>query len=356
MSHQPERQEKNCLNCGTTVIGRYCHVCGQENIETRETFWTLLSHFVFDIFHFDGKFFYTLRYIFSRPGYPARQYAEGKRATYLHPIRMYLFTSAVFFLAFFSIDRFQIHETPPDHTPLTNTQRLAMASRTERKLADDPNDTALLRRIALLRDTSRPLSTADLPEPDMTFLRFGDRRYHSLKEYDSVQQRLPASERDGWLIRRLNRRGLQVDEKYRNNRAEGMKVFGEGILHRMPYLFFFSLPFFALILQLLYVRRKNFYYSDHAVFTLYHYILSFILMLVVIGILTLKSRLGWNWLGYINMALAVLWPVYLLLEMKYFYRQNWGRTVVKFLLLNVLASIAIFLLLVFFLFFSIFQM
>ena len=37
MSHLPERKEKDCLNCGTTVFGKYCHVCGQENLEPKES-------------------------------------------------------------------------------------------------------------------------------------------------------------------------------------------------------------------------------------------------------------------------------------------------------------------------------
>ncbi len=106
MSHQPERKEKNCLNCGTEVMGRFCHVCGQENIVTHQGFWSLTKHFVYDVLHFDGKFFHTLAYIFTRPGFVARQYAEGKRMSYLDPIRMYLFTSAIFFLVFFSVNSF----------------------------------------------------------------------------------------------------------------------------------------------------------------------------------------------------------------------------------------------------------
>ena len=104
MSHQPERKEKDCLNCGTAVHGRFCHVCGQENVVTHQSFWSLTKHFVFDILHFDGKFFHTLKYLFTRPGFVPKEYVQGRRQSYLDPIRMYLFTSAVFFLAFFTFN------------------------------------------------------------------------------------------------------------------------------------------------------------------------------------------------------------------------------------------------------------
>ncbi|MBS1734243.1 MAG: DUF3667 domain-containing protein, partial [Bacteroidetes bacterium] len=102
MSHFKERSEKNCLNCGTEVNGRYCHVCGQENIEPKETVWHLVTHFFNDITHFDGKFFSTLKYLITKPGFLSAEYMKGRRNSYLNPIRMYVFTSAFFFLIFFS--------------------------------------------------------------------------------------------------------------------------------------------------------------------------------------------------------------------------------------------------------------
>lgn len=105
MSHAKERKETDCLNCGAEVKGRFCHICGQENIETRETLWGLITHFVYDIVHFDGKFFSTLRHLLFRPGFVSLQYVQGRRASYIHPIRMYVFTSALFFIVFFSISQ-----------------------------------------------------------------------------------------------------------------------------------------------------------------------------------------------------------------------------------------------------------
>lgn len=108
VSHSKERHEKICLNCNATLNGRFCHACGQENIEPRDSVWGLITHFFNDITHFDGKFFSTARMLITRPGVLPREYMAGRRASYLHPIRMYVFTSAVFFLVFFSV--FHIHD------------------------------------------------------------------------------------------------------------------------------------------------------------------------------------------------------------------------------------------------------
>ena len=103
MSHSKEREEKVCLNCSAALTDRYCQHCGQENTEPKETFWTLISHFFNDITHFDGKFFSTGKYLLTKPGFLSAEYIKGRRASYLHPIRMYVFTSAFFFIIFFSL-------------------------------------------------------------------------------------------------------------------------------------------------------------------------------------------------------------------------------------------------------------
>ncbi|MEO5592529.1 MAG: DUF3667 domain-containing protein, partial [Chitinophagaceae bacterium] len=84
-------------------MGRYCANCGQENTEPKETVLTLVSHFFNDITHFDGKFFSTVKYLITKPGFLSSEYIKGRRAGYLHPIRMYVFTSAFFFIIFFSL-------------------------------------------------------------------------------------------------------------------------------------------------------------------------------------------------------------------------------------------------------------
>ena len=105
MSHLKERKEKNCLNCQTEVVGRYCHHCGQQNLEPKETVWHLIQHFFNDITHFDGKFFETVKYLLRKPGFLSREYMRGRRMTYLNPIRMYVFTSAIFFILLFSLSK-----------------------------------------------------------------------------------------------------------------------------------------------------------------------------------------------------------------------------------------------------------
>jgi len=94
MSHRKQRTDTNCLNCGSIVAGKYCQNCGQENIELKETFFQIILHFIEDLTHFDGKIVKTLKFLITKPAFLSKEYMHGKRVTYIHPIRMYIFISA----------------------------------------------------------------------------------------------------------------------------------------------------------------------------------------------------------------------------------------------------------------------
>ncbi len=92
------RVENNCLNCSELVTGKFCSECGQENIEVRENFWSLLTHSVSHYFHFDNKFFNSFIPLITKPGYLTNEYNAGRRVSHLPPVTMYLFISFIFFL------------------------------------------------------------------------------------------------------------------------------------------------------------------------------------------------------------------------------------------------------------------
>src|SRR5690606_9953155 len=213
MSHRPERKEKDCLNCGTIVHGKYCHVCGQENTEPKESFWGMVSHFFNDITHFDGKFFTTLRVLLTRPGFLSAEYMRGRRMSYLNPVRMYVFTSALFFLIFFSIRNADEGVKIFDPAgPLTAAQRDSILKKVEPRLERMPGNFNLQKQIELLKDTTRQITTLDLlPYNDQQMFNTIGYKYKNRREYDSIQKALPASERDGWLQGKWNKRIIYLN-------------------------------------------------------------------------------------------------------------------------------------------------
>jgi hypothetical protein len=358
MSHGRERKEKDCLNCGTIVEGRFCQACGQENIEPRETFWMMIAHFFNDITHFDGKFFTTLKDLVFRPGFLPAEYIRGRRASYLHPVRMYIFTSAVFFLIFFSINDPKDVIQLSDNEPYSMARRDSVIQEVRQELEKDLGNTNLLAQLSLLRDTTRPVRTSDLLPFSDDFIVVGTfgGKFTSRRQYDSVQQSLPADKRDGWLKRWWNKKASGVNEKYMHKRDASFEDFASAVLHQLPYLLFVSLPFFALLLKLLYVRRKKFYYVDHGIFSVHHYIFSFILLLFTFLLNKLKDMTGWSILNFIMFITVLSGGVYLFIAMKKFYKQGFWKTFLKFFLLNIAALLVLIILFAIFSLFAVFQL
>lgn len=351
MSHQKERQEKNCLNCNAEVLGRFCQVCGQENIETKESFWSLATHFVYDITHFDGKFFSTLKYLLFRPGFLSQEYLRGRRIAYLHPIRMYVFTSAIFFLILFSfyqeasekIVKINANEKPVAEliNELEGKKKFEMKNLPH--LPDsslvDSSHLEIRKRIAeidnhiliLKKDSTQKGKIASLYDNNNSF-EFGEDDYkgaYNVKAYDSIQNSLPPSKRKNFIVTRLQRQNLILKEKYGD---ETSKVVLEKFRHMFPQMLFVSLPMFALFLTLLYVRRKDLFYVNHVVFTIHLYCATFILIL---GSLWFGSILGWAHLKteISNGIFSFLTMFYWYKAFRNFYAQSRKKTVLKYVLL-----------------------
>jgi hypothetical protein len=372
LSHSKERHEKICLNCNAELHGRYCHVCGQENIEPKETVWSLISHFFYDITHFDGKFFSTSKFLITRPGFLPKEYIEGRRARYLHPIRMYVFTSALFFLCFFSMFHFNYLDRHDDDDNEKNDTGLVIgipdSVRTKALAkAKDRHDSAVIEDALKIVKPYRYKSTkdsaakpgsmqkADTVQHVDTALAAGtgkkkkkgrrfnynmtnpDEEYRSIAEYDSAQKALPPDDRDNWLERKAKHREIELHARYKDDQKAMFHDVLEKFTHTFPYLLFISLPLYALYLKWLYHRHNQFLYVTHGIFLIYLYIFTFIDLLVYFGLTKIKESLDWDWISWLE-AIVLLYGVYYAYKaMRKFYGQGRLKTMLKFVILNFLA-------------------
>ncbi len=396
MSHLKERKEPVCLNCQTNPLyGRFCHICGQENLEPKETVWHLVQHFFNDITHFDGKFFSTVKYLLRRPGFLSAEYTKGRRAAYLNPIRMYVFTSAIFFIILFSLPSaqkvIQINQTPEKAVFKGLPELRSDQARLNAKLlhADEEGKESIGEELVNLRLTmssirkdygdtttrkfskkqleamltqaySDSLQVAGLPPEareriraiiksandssrHFNFLGWDQSRYRGVEQYDSIQAATPDSLKDGWFKHMMMRKLVHADEAYNHDPRGYQQHWVESFLHSFPKIMFLSLPFFALILRLLYVRRRKFLYVEHGIFTIHVYCATFMASLTLILLNELTNFVHWGWLktvcNFLIFFLVLYIFIYLYKAMRKFYQQRRAKTIFKYFTLLLMAFI-----------------
>ena len=390
------------MNCGAEVQGRYCGVCGQENIEPREPAWHLVTHFFNDITHFDGKFFSTVKYLLLKPGFLTAEYVRGRRVRYLHPIRMYVFTSAFFFLVYFSFisshgpeaeGRKSLRETLANEQGELQTLQ-GMLTATDDAVEKAAIQTAIVKyeqRIRLLTDSLKKDSVQnkeilnradDISDSVITVIPFspsvrskidsarkmsktgssgGDKVLINDKEfidftfykdeatYKAVQDELPAGQKDGWIKRSIKLKLLHWHSEEKKDRSKLFNTIVEKFKHSFPTMLFISLPLFAFFLKLLYIRRGSFYYAGHGIFSIHAYCAIFILLLLYYTLDGIHAQLHWRVLSLIKAAVVLYMVYYVYKAMRNFYQQGRSKTMLKYLLLSWMTFIAmIFLIVIFF--------
>lgn len=88
----------SCPNCDTPMEGAFCPACGQKAIHSDDlTLGHALHHLVHETLHLDGRLWTSLKLLFLRPGQLSLDFAEGRRARHLHPVRLLLVAIGLYF-------------------------------------------------------------------------------------------------------------------------------------------------------------------------------------------------------------------------------------------------------------------
>ena len=109
-----------CANCGARLTGPYCAACGQRARPARPTAREFTHELAEELLSYDGKIYRSIWLLFARPGFLTREAFADRRASYVSPLRLYLFFSVLFFAAFaFAPNLINVNYT---YTPSPNEQ------------------------------------------------------------------------------------------------------------------------------------------------------------------------------------------------------------------------------------------
>jgi hypothetical protein len=99
-----------CNNCRTEFEGNFCPNCGQRSnsgrIVFRESVRDVLEHY----FDFDAPLIRTVKGLITNPGKLIREYIAGRRKSYSHPFRYFIFVLAIYLIlkSFLDFDPIQM--------------------------------------------------------------------------------------------------------------------------------------------------------------------------------------------------------------------------------------------------------
>src|SRR5947209_1608119 len=123
-SKMPVQPLTHCGNCGAPLTGEFCSHCGQHAIDYRRSIFRVLLDAADSFLNWDTKFLHSMNQLLIHPWQLTNDFNAGRRARYVHPLRLYLIASIVFFLLARAINwdaEGPIQLTAQDRTELTTS-------------------------------------------------------------------------------------------------------------------------------------------------------------------------------------------------------------------------------------------
>ncbi len=320
----------SCLNCGTPLEGPFCHYCGQPDRNFMRFFPALLREFLSEFLELDSRFSRTMRPLLFHPGRLTRDYLDGRRFRYTPPLRLYLFSSIVFFLlaAFLSSDAIQSNlsaSTGDSGIRITADSEEELA-RVEEALSSLPPELREQIETDLDGVTVRDKEREEFF--DTQEINFNGEPWHPEDNPVDVSW-LPDAFND-WINEEIGRSPEKVK---RIN--EDPRIIVREIFDILPATMFVLLPVVALIFKFWYLFAGR-YYIEHLILALHNH--SFVFVSLIVSLLfdlveEYGRAHGIGWLeqfGFWSGVAILSWiPIYLVMSLRTVYRQNWFMTVLK---------------------------
>ncbi len=351
----------HCENCDTPLRGLYCSACGQAAIDYRRSFRYVIVDVLDSFLNWDSKFIATIGWLIVRPWHLTNNFLRGRRVRYLHPLRLYLLASILFFFAVTYLTKSmhmdsQLPLSPEERTKIEEQLKREDLSpkkraRLEKELKRgtlSPEAAAKVKE-ALDREGLPPEARAELEKalkgevlPPEAAAQVDEALKNkglppiARAEIEKALKKAPGEE-DGpglkfdtppkdpagkWLQARAK-------EKF-GEHGTNTQLFLRALFGNLAYMMLCCIPLFAFVLKILYIRRGIFY-IDHLVYALHIHTFAYVGILLIVGVTMGLNRIapgalaGWT-IGLLWLAFAVQ----IFMSIRRVYRQGWFFSIFKF--------------------------
>jgi hypothetical protein len=303
----------HCENCGAQLQGHWCAQCGQPAIDYRRSFRQVIVDVLDSFLNWDSKFFATIGLLIIKPWRLTNEFLTGKRVRHVNPLRLYLLASVLFFFAVnywakaIRIDPRQL--SPKDRDEIAADVKnedlpLAVRARVEEALLE-PSPAATAETAQLAQSPPQPKQSGQ------PFVAFNPNTS-------------PSTSFEQWLEK-------HAKEKL-GERGTKLQLFVGTLFSNLPYMMLCCIPLFALVLKILYLRRRIFY-IDHLIYALHIHTFAYVAIMLIIAATLGLNRIAAGALA--SRGIAILWIAFaaqIFLSIRRVYRQGWFISVFKFFL------------------------
>jgi len=374
MKQLSNHEGRHCANCGAPLEGEFCHECGQSVHSVLKPMHHMVEETIETVLHIDGRIVHTLPPLLLKPGFLTLEYFSGRRVRYIAPFRlMFVLCLLAFFVCHWRVENSHIELGPDTELNTTNNafdgantpaavelalqQQLAELQRANAAMgpigslaapnmakAEEAMRQQAAERIQALEKAPRTAASTK-PAVDRSGEAAADHTQDVHTKISDDWLTRPSSIRIAWLPGFVNTRLASGSDRLKANlramnspgasRQEAYHRILTNFFGVLPPTMFVMIPLFALLLQLFYVFRRRLY-MEHLIVALHSHAYMFLSLLlgVSLGVLSdwLAPHAAWinHPLHWLEWAVALWIPVYLLITQKRIYRQGWPMTLLKF--------------------------
>lgn len=375
-----DRPLTHCENCEAPLTGEYCARCGQHAIDYRRSLLRVLIDAADSFFNWDTKFLKSVGVLLLKPWTLTNDFNAGRRARYVHPLRLYLLASIAFFLVarllnfngtdaiqFDAKDRAEVESAlaklAAPESGLDEAERAkvedarAKLAQTDDKLAG-PDRARMQSALGTLITSSmkqkfkekdhaklnKALARLSAPNPGPstepgvepfppagaevspsvspdTAPSQAAKGHSGLRFSDTPDEKKKPFAR--WLETRIKDKVGEDGTK--------SKLFLETLRSNIPTMMLGCIPLFAFVLKVLYFRQRRFY-VEHLVYALHIHTFAYVGVVVIVLLAMAAERWAPSLRGLVVGVLCVSLFLQVFLSIRRVYRQGWFFTTFKFLI------------------------
>lgn len=363
----------HCANCATPLEGEFCHHCGQSMHSVLKPVHHMLEDSMDMFLHVDGRIFHTVPPLLGKPGFLTLEYFSGRRQRYVAPFRlMFVLCLLAFFAMHLAVNRvIEGHGVNLVDAPQVDQDAFASADTPQEvreQLAEQ------LHGLAISRKVTPAVAHPALDASERKLRALADKRLVALGAVGLAPGAVAATAASVAAPAKPSldgNRPIQVNSKldgekiefawlpaFANDRmntyiqrtAANLKELGNrdptvrqtardrlitGVFSVLPQAMVVMIPLFALLLKLFYVFRRRLY-MEHLIVALHSHAFLFLALLLatLLGMLSawLRPHVDWasHGVNYLQTAVFLWMPAYLLVMQKRVYRQGWAMTLLKY--------------------------